>query len=213
MVNLAGIVYLSTVDWYGKAAMVIFLRGCPLRCPHCHNAEFRTGETEVPLSRIGDIMRSAQGLISAVVLSGGEPLMQGAYADMIRKMAKALGYEAAVETSGFYPVGEWDHVFLDVKTSLRKDEYNSYVGDDRAFDNLVANLEVLDPKKTEIRVVLFKDSKYDLITLGILKGFPIRVLRGDVEEDTMLGFARLLAASMGCRVIDKSHWMALIGGE
>ncbi|VVB70161.1 7-carboxy-7-deazaguanine synthase [uncultured archaeon] len=47
LMNLGGIVPLSTVDWLGRAAMVVFLRGCPLSCPNCHNFELRTGDSSV----------------------------------------------------------------------------------------------------------------------------------------------------------------------
>lgn len=47
LVNFGGIVPLSTVDWLGRAAMVVFLRGCPLRCPHCQNQRLQTGESLV----------------------------------------------------------------------------------------------------------------------------------------------------------------------
>jgi len=43
-INFGGIIPLSTVDWPGKAAMVVFLRGCPLRCPHCHNSSLQSGQ-------------------------------------------------------------------------------------------------------------------------------------------------------------------------
>jgi pyruvate formate lyase activating enzyme len=51
-VNFGGIVPLSTVDWLGRAAMVVFLRGCPLHCPHCHNQKLQTGENFVALHNI-----------------------------------------------------------------------------------------------------------------------------------------------------------------
>ena len=57
-VNFGGIIPLSTVDWLGRAAMVVFLRGCPLRCPHCHNQRLQTGENLVALHTIGSRIAS-----------------------------------------------------------------------------------------------------------------------------------------------------------
>jgi pyruvate formate lyase activating enzyme len=55
-VNLGGIVHLSTVDWTGSAVTVVFLRGCPLHCPHCQNRDLQSGENLVNLAIVhGDI--------------------------------------------------------------------------------------------------------------------------------------------------------------
>jgi pyruvate formate lyase activating enzyme len=58
LVNFGGIVPLSTVDWLGRAAMVVFLRGCPLRCPHCHNQMLQTGENLVAFHSIASRIAS-----------------------------------------------------------------------------------------------------------------------------------------------------------
>ena len=66
-VNFGGIVPLSTVDWPGRAAMVVFLRGCPLRCPHCHNSRLREGE------RLLDLHDIASRIVSEVKGFRGSP--------------------------------------------------------------------------------------------------------------------------------------------
>lgn len=151
-VNLGGIVHLSTVDWPGRASMVVFLRGCPLRCPHCHNRDLQTGESLVELSVIRNEMKKAlafscdsdqitleesirrakaKPFISAFILSGGDPLMQPKQATALLGTAKSLGLCAGIETSGYYPdrLSELlkknvvDRVFLDIKAALREPEY------------------------------------------------------------------------------------------
>ncbi|MDD4653444.1 MAG: radical SAM protein [Methanothrix sp.] len=72
MVNLGGIVPLSTVDWLGRAAMVVFLRGCPLRCPHCHNRMLQTGERLVTFHSISSRVVSEVKGLPAASRSGGK---------------------------------------------------------------------------------------------------------------------------------------------
>ncbi len=151
-VNLGGIVYLSTVDWPGKACMVVFLRGCPLRCPHCQNRDLWVGESIADLSQIRNEMKKAMAFgcasdqitldesihrmkakpfISAFVLSGGDPLMQPEQAATLLGTAKSMGLSAGLETSGYYPdrlslllnKNVIDRVFLDIKAALKDPEY------------------------------------------------------------------------------------------
>lgn len=74
-VNLGGIVPLSTVDWPGRAAMVVFLQGCPLRCPHCQNRLLQSGERYVSLhyiaSRIVSEVKGLRGIRRPQALSEG----------------------------------------------------------------------------------------------------------------------------------------------
>lgn len=156
-VNLGGIVHLSTVDWPGKACMVVFLRGCPLRCPHCQNRDLWEGISPVDLSLIRNEMKKAMAFdltkdqitleesirrtkakpfISAFVLSGGDPLMQPEPASALLGTAKSLGLSAGLETSGYYPdrLSELlkknvvDRVFLDIKAALKEPEYARATG-------------------------------------------------------------------------------------
>ena len=71
-VNLGGIIPLSTVDWTGRAALVVFLRGCPLRCPHCQNRDLQEGDSSVAFhvlaSRIVSLVKGEM-CISEVICS------------------------------------------------------------------------------------------------------------------------------------------------
>lgn len=156
-VNLGGIVHLSTVDWPGRACMVVFLRGCPLRCPHCQNRDLWEGENPVDMAFIRNEMKKAmifsgksdqitleesilrtkaKPFISAFVLSGGDPLMQPKQATALLGTAKSLGLSTGLETSGYYPdlLSELlkknvvDRVFLDIKAALKEPEYARATG-------------------------------------------------------------------------------------
>jgi pyruvate formate lyase activating enzyme len=156
-VNLGGIVPLSTVDWPGRAAMVIFLRGCPLRCPYCHNHELQEGESLVEFSQIANEIKKTKSSCSAsdqttleeafsiamtkpfassIIISGGEPLMQSEQTKAIARLAKGLGLEVGIETSGYYPnqLSELlkkrlvDKVFLDIKAPLEDADYEIATG-------------------------------------------------------------------------------------
>jgi len=135
-VNLGGMVPLSTVDWVGVAAIVVFLRGCPLRCPHCHNWHLQKGESFEDFSTVKSEIKKAALFVSALVLSGGEPLMQPKAARSLALFAHGLGLKVGVESCGYYPArltdlaesGLVDKVFLDVKAPLKDPDYARATG-------------------------------------------------------------------------------------
>ena len=101
-VNYAGTVPLSTVDWRGRAAITVFFRGCPLHCPYCQNHPYIQGLNPVELEFVEKQIKESKPFVSAVVFSGGEPLMQEAViplAEFAREMELAIG----IHTNGCYP--------------------------------------------------------------------------------------------------------------
>ena len=179
MVNYAGKVDLSTIDWYGKGAFVIFLNGCPMLCPHCHNAHIRNSVNMVAMEKVKDEIIDASRVVGHVVVSGGEPSAQPEACKEIIEFCHSIGSLVAIETSGCYPVVDgFDRVFMDVKTSLLRGPYDSYTGFQGSFDSLMSNLVKLDPERAELRMVLFPESQYDVKTMGALQGFPIRISIG-----------------------------------
>ncbi len=159
-VNLGGIVPLSTVDWLGKASLVVFLRGCPLCCPHCHNRELQTGKSSVDFHDLAsqivsqvkgeagarrssnstpeqiDLDEAAERVssrpfVDALVLSGGESLLQPGPSARLFRLARSLHLATGLETSGCFPdrlegllrKNLVDKVFLDLKAALHEPEY------------------------------------------------------------------------------------------
>jgi pyruvate formate lyase activating enzyme len=122
-VNFGGFVPLSTVDWRGRSVCTVFLRGCPVRCHYCHNAEIQKGSDFRPLEEVVEMIRSSLLLISGVIFSGGEPTMQGDALLELARASKAMGLKVGVQTNGVYPEtlralieGECvDLVHLDIK--------------------------------------------------------------------------------------------------
>jgi pyruvate formate lyase activating enzyme len=104
MINLGGIEPLSLVDYPGLPAMVVFFRGCPFRCEHCHNAELQTGCTPSTLAPVTEAMSD---MVDAVVISGGEPLLQPKAIKDIATIAKDSGFLVSVQTTGMDPNLMW----------------------------------------------------------------------------------------------------------
>jgi len=188
-VNLGGIVPLSTVDWTGVAATVIFLRGCPLKCPHCQNWHLRSGESFEDLAVVEEKIRSAKPFVSAVVLSGGEPLAQPRAARDIAGFAKEVGLKVGVETCGFYPhvlkdlleADLVDNVFLDVKAPLADPEYARATGREGVAPKVRECLETCLHLSVplEVRTTVFPEmpSREEVGTIGeLLRNLGIKSL-------------------------------------
>lgn len=100
---VGGLTPLSSSDWPGKLAATMFCQGCAWNCPYCHNAALRpfcAGER--PLAEVLLWLKTRQGLLEAVVFSGGEPLLQPGLGEAMRQV-RGLGFEVGLHTSGMDP--------------------------------------------------------------------------------------------------------------
>ena len=67
---------ISSVEFHGNMSLVIFMSKCPLACRYCHNVELLEDDTQKTFEEIKSEIDNASDFIDAVVISGGEPLMQ-----------------------------------------------------------------------------------------------------------------------------------------
>ncbi|MDO5722025.1 MAG: anaerobic ribonucleoside-triphosphate reductase activating protein [Actinomycetaceae bacterium] len=101
---IAGWSKLSTVDWPGHLASVLFTQGCPWRCQYCHNASILDPRApgQVEWEEVESFLLRRQGLLDAVVFSGGEPTRQAALAPAMER-TRQLGFCVGMHTGGAYP--------------------------------------------------------------------------------------------------------------
>lgn len=125
---------ISSLEYPGKVSLVIFTGGCNLRCPYCHNPEMINGGDEVPIEEIeGEILKEMD-FIDAVVITGGEPLLQYEEVKKVLEFSKKLGLLTKLDTNGGFPgrlfkLIKWvDYVALDVKAPFN--DYKSTIGSD-----------------------------------------------------------------------------------
>ncbi len=106
-VSIGGLTPLTTIDFPGRLAAVIYLRGCPWRCGYCHNHSL---QAPVPCRREADpgwqevyaFLERRRGMLDAVVFSGGEPTTQRSLCDAMVEV-RDLGFEIGLHTAGPYP--------------------------------------------------------------------------------------------------------------
>ena len=133
-INFGGFVPISTVDWRGRAACTVFLRGCPARCFYCHNVDLQGGEDLRDADEIIAMIRSSRTVAGAVVFSGGEPTLQGPALLHLAAAARTMGLSVGLHTNGIFPgVLEdlldrhlVDMVALDIKTTWER--YDDLLG-------------------------------------------------------------------------------------
>jgi pyruvate formate lyase activating enzyme len=122
----------TLVDFPGRVAGTFFLKGCNLRCPYCYNTGLVLGGKAAE----GDVLSTAaelfahlelrKNLLTGLVISGGEPLINPLTPYIIAK-AKKLGYKVKLDTNGTIPDrlaelihnGETcpDFIAMDIKTN------------------------------------------------------------------------------------------------
>jgi pyruvate formate lyase activating enzyme len=97
------IVKCSLVDFPGKVAAVLFVRGCQFRCVYCYNAHILTdGPTKYSEEEVFSFLKRRVNKVEGVVLCGGEPTMQPDLLDFLRKL-REYPFSIKLDTNGYRP--------------------------------------------------------------------------------------------------------------
>lgn len=127
---------------------VVFCQGCPWRCGYCHNPHllpFSEGEGGA-WKTVHELLKRRQGLLNAVVFSGGEPTAQESLPDCARE-AREMGFAVGLHTGGAFPYRlesalPWiDWVGLDIKA--RFEDYRGITGSEASGRKALESLHLL----------------------------------------------------------------------
>lgn len=128
--EINGLAKLTLLDFPGKTAATVFLAGCNMRCPFCHNSPLVVDLGDV--EHIGEeefraFLERRRGLLDGIAVTGGEPTLRRDLPDLLR-LIRSYGYATKLDTNGTSPdvlaslldAGLCDYVAMDIKNSPEK---------------------------------------------------------------------------------------------
>lgn len=126
--KIGGLQKLSTTDFPGRSAAVVYLQGCNMRCPYCYGRSLVVPGCyceEVPEEKVFAFLERRQDYIDGVVITGGEPTIHRDLPEFASRI-KALGYAIKLDTNGTAPdmlrklvrLELLDYIAMDIKGPL-----------------------------------------------------------------------------------------------
>ena len=125
---IAGFQKTSFVDYPGQPCAVVFTPYCNMNCVYCHNVHIIGREAPlIPEEPVLEYLEKRAGLLSAVVISGGEPTLQQNLEAFILRV-RTFGYKVKLDTNGTKPQVLLsllnkelvDYIAMDVKAPAEK---------------------------------------------------------------------------------------------
>ena len=128
--NIGGLQKMTLLDYPGKIACTVFLSGCNLRCPFCHNASLVLPRRLSPVMTQEELLvflRSRVRRLDGVCITGGEPTLYHDLPQLIGDI-RELGFSVKLDTNGSSPemlkkvLPMVDYVAMDIKNAPEKYE-------------------------------------------------------------------------------------------
>ncbi len=149
-IKIGGIEKFSIVDFPNRMSAVVFMQGCPWRCPFCHNSHLQdiNINTDIVWYKFVDFLKTRKGILDAVVFSGGEPLVQRFLKSAMIEV-KELGFQVGLHTGGYLPehfkdvIDVVDWVGFDIKAPLDDLRYKEVTGSAQNVEKVKQSLKIL----------------------------------------------------------------------
>lgn len=185
------------LDWPGRVATTVFISGCNLRCPYCHNSSLiqAAGSPEAWTTLAAHI-HSRRDWIDGVVITGGEPTTDPGLSGLLNQFA-SWSVPVKLDTNGTNPhvlsevlgSGLVARVALDIKSTPER--YSSACGVAYPWtavsESIAAVRESGVPHEFRTTVYPSVVSTDDLITIAeILSGGELYVLQQFRPGETLV---------------------------
>lgn len=148
--KISGLQKMTLIDYPSKIAATVFLCGCNFRCSYCQNPELIENKdlTQIPHQDFFDFLKSRQGMIDGVCITGGEPTINSNLPALIKKIKK-LGFLVKLDTNGsnpqmlkeLYENKLLDYIAMDIKSS--KEKYLEVIKQPISLDNIQQSIDLI----------------------------------------------------------------------
>lgn len=188
-IKVGGLTRLTTIDFPGHLAAVIFTQGCPWRCRYCYNSSLLDPHQDASYEweEVLFLLKRRRGLLDGAVFSGGEPTFWPSLPNHMEQL-RGMGFRVALHTNGAFPdplaliirekLADW--VAMDIKASF----------DDYKRITTVANSGI--PAQESLQIILQSSIKRELrITIHPMLYTPQDLVRIS-DELALAGVSKLI---------------------
>ena len=199
--HIAGLQKLTLLDYPGHLASTVFLPGCNLRCPFCHNASLVLPREDTPpgmtTAALLEFLQKRKGRLQGVCITGGEPTLHPELPDLLREI-HTLGYSVKLDTNGTNPEmlryileeNLADYVAMDIKNSPGR--YAETCGGPDVLDKVKASAALLMQSGVdyEFRTTLAHPlhTREDMVAIGQwLQGARRYFLQQFIDSGDLIG--------------------------
>ena len=102
---IGGLQKVTLLDFPGKVACTVFLTGCNLRCPYCHNPDLvltKDNGKYISEKEFFEFLLSRKGKLDGVCITGGEPTLYPNLTNLIRRI-REMGFLVKLDSNGAVP--------------------------------------------------------------------------------------------------------------
>lgn len=103
----------TLLDFEKYPSIILWFKGCNMRCDFCYNTEIVNGNGKFSFEDISDFLDSRKNLIKGVVLCGGEPTIHKEIIDICKVLKEEYNFKIKLDTNGLN--------FSVIKTLIKND--------------------------------------------------------------------------------------------